>query len=576
MQQFSGLGVFPGVGLGAVHRVDRRRVASPHRRLQNNELEAEVGRFERAVDESEQQLLNLEARAREDGLIQVQTILGAHGALLRDEALFEATKERITERKQNAEWALQDTLVGLKELFDRVDGDYFKERRSDLDTVGDRVLRNLTGDLEDTLVQIPEEAVIVAYDLSPGDVVGLARSSARAFVTESGGPTSHTAILARALGVPCVLKVQGIMQSAAAGDAVVVDGESGDIWLRPTDDVRDRLERVRRRRQVEIEALLKDRDVKAETLDGRRIRLSGNIGVTSEAETVVQFGGEGIGLYRTEFAYAEKPDLSSADDHYELYVRVVRSLEGRPLTVRSVDRGQDKGEAVASGMGLRAIRHSLVHRDRFEAQLAGVLRAAVHGPVRLLLPFVTRLGELREAREVLASVAKSLEEAGVPHRADIQVGVMIETPAAVWLATPLAREADFFSIGTNDLVQFILAVSRSETEVASLYRPNHPAILHALRQVLASADSEGIDVCVCGEMAADPFHVPLLLGLGVTHLSLNARAIPAVKRLVRRLKAEDCEDLIVAAMACETADEVEEQVQQRLQAWLPDLFAGRD
>lgn len=587
-QRFRGLGVCAGIAFGKVHVVDRRRVSVPHYHIAPERRAAELERLESAIVASEKQFAELRRRAVESNLGEVEMLLEAHALVLRDESLRTATRDRILNDGQNAEWALKDTVRKVKQIFDGLDEDYFRERRSDVDLVGDRLLRNLVGAEVELLNNLSEDAIVVAYDLSPGDTVALARFAAKAFVTETGGRTSHTAILARALNVTCVLGVHGIMDVAGTGDEIVVDGSAGEVVLRPTRAIQSRFRGAERRRHREEQALLADRELPAETLDGEHVRLMGNIEVAKEVESVISHGGEGIGLYRTEFLMVERPSLYTAQDHYEAYRQVVGQLGGRELTIRTVDIGGDKfvrrvpptGGSSLEGrslehhpaLGLRAIRLSLTDVPRFKHQLAGVLRAASEGRVRLLLPFLTSVEELRRVKELIEESKHELAKAGLAHDPAIEVGVMVETPGAAWVADLLARECDFLAIGSNDLIQYALAVDRANQDVAYLYRPCHPAVLRMIRAVCAVGQGLGKPVSLCGEMASDPFHVPLLIGLGLRTLSMTATAIPIVKRLVRRIDARACATLVEEASSFPTADDVEREVVARLRGWAPDFF----
>ena len=591
-ERFRGLGVCPGIAFGVVHIVDRRRVAVPHYHLPPQRRESELQRLERAILASERQFEALQQRSETAGLDQVGVLLQAHAMILRDTELRDATRRRIFDEGKNAEWALKETIKHLKGLFDRLDQDYFKERRSDVDFVGDRILRNLIGAETDLLENLSDEAVVVAYDLSPADTVNLARFRARALVTEGGGPTSHTAILARAMNIPCVLNARGIMGVVGSGDEIIVDGQAGLVVLQPDDESRGQFQRVLKRRQAEEQALLKDRELPSETTDGEKIVLLGNIEVSQEIDAVLGNGAEGIGLYRTEFLHLERPDLQGGMGHFNVYSHVLRGMQGRPVTIRTVDVGGDKFVRVNDGsgaqrpasistaveshtnpaLGLRAIRLSLKDSEPFKEQLEGIIRASAVGRLSCLLPMVTTLEELRESRDFIRRLQEDLQERGVPFDAEMPIGVMIETPASAVIADLLARECDFFAIGTNDLIQYALATDRGNRDVAYLYRPCHPAILRIIKGVCDTARQFGKPVSICGEMAADPFHVPILLGLGLRQLSMTAAAIPVVKRMLRRLEISQCEAFVNEALNMPTAGEVEEALTQRLRSWAPDLF----
>lgn len=597
---FRGLGVAPGLAIGTVHLVDRRRVKVPRYHLSEEDRGQEVRRFDRAVSAAGAQIEDLRTRATEANLPQVETLLSAHAMILQDEELVGTARRRIEDEGKNAEWALKDTLRDLKRLFDRLEQDFFKERRSDVDIVGDRLLRILTGERTDPLDGMPEGAVVVAHDLSPGDTVALARKKVLAFVTETGGRTSHTAIMARALNVPSVLGVQGVLDRSGAGDDIIVDGRTGEVILQPDEALVARYRGMQRRRLEELRALLGDRDLPSETKDGTAIGLLGNIEVSQEIDIVTSHGGQGVGLYRTEFLHLERPDAKDHLDHFEVYRSMAEQLEGRPLTIRTLDVGGDKkglvpgrperspsrtgatplpvappdNEGLNPALGLRGIRLSLRERGPFREQLKGILLASATGPIRLMVPFVSTIEEVREVRAEIEAVQEDLTNEGRAFDQQIQVGVMVETPAAALMADALAEVCDFFAIGTNDLIQYTLAADRGDDEVAYLYRPAHPALIRLIGNVVEAATARGTAVSVCGEMAADPFYTPLLLGLGVRTLSMNPASIPVVKRMVRRLSLDACEAFAKEARALASSDEVERALAQHLSEWTPDLMGG--
>jgi len=575
----------PGLARGPMHVVDRAHLVVPRHRVGPRQRQAELERFEAAVAESEAQLEGLAEKAEEGRLEQVSTLLRAHAMILRDDAFFAATQRRMSEEGQNAEWALRSTVREVRRLFQQMEQDFFRERRSDVDVVADRVLRNLIGTAPDPLADIPDGAVVVAHDLSPADTLALAREKVAGFVTATGGRTSHTAILARALQVPCVVGVHALHTEVETGQTVIVDGGSGTVVVDPDPEDIRRFEVMERRRAVEERALLVDREVPAATTDGVSIELLGNVEVLREAEVVVQMGGEGIGLLRTEFLGLEGLDFDDPDAQADAYAQVVRALDGRPVTIRTFDTGGDKAQAFESTsvwatedlstpsggpLGLRAIRSSLRQRDAFRIQLESVLRASVHGPVRLMFPFVSDVEEIRQAKEEVEAARARLVQAGAPP-APVELGMMVETPAAVRCLDLFEREVDFFSVGTNDLIQFVMAADRNEEAVAYLVRPCQPAVLRTLAEVGRGAT---IPTTICGEVAADPFLAPLLVGMGFRSLSMGPAAIPVVKRMIRRLERSACEALVDRCLCLETADAVESEVAEALAAWVPELFGG--
>jgi len=579
---YHGTPVSPGIAFGDVHALDRRRLSLPRFRVPPERRAPEVDRFRHAIAVSEEQIEELEAAAQGSGLAQVSTLLRAHRMILRDTAFFEEVIHRIERDGQNAEWAVRSTLREVRKLFDQVEHDYFRERRSDVDLVGDRVLRNLVGSSPDPWAELPEGAIVVASDLSPADTVVLASKKVRAFVTETGGRTSHTAIVARVLHVPCVLGVAGLMDDVATHDPIIVDGRSGTVVLRPDEGLAKRYRGLARRRREEQEALLADRDLPAETRDGFRVSLLGNIEAYRELQWVAEHGGEGVGLYRTEFLYIDEPDFRDVANQARAYRRVIEAMRGLPVTIRTFDWGADKElpgslsrGGVQSGdnpaLGLRAIRWSLRERSQLRTQIEAVLRASASGPVRLMFPFVSEPSEVDAALEELEDVKARLRAEGIPFDASLPVGAMIETPSALFCLDHLSDRCDFFAVGTNDLIQLLMAADRSNDEVGYLYRPCHPIVLRTLELIRAQAT---VPTSICGEVAADPFVTPLLIGMGFEQLSMAAPSISVVKRMVRRLERSACEELVRESLRQTTSADVERLVADRLAEWVPELVGS--
>ena len=586
-KQFHGLGVTSGIAVGRIYVVDRRSVRVPRYHLPDDEARfLEIERFERAVSQAAQQISDLATKAQDSGLKQVSKLLEAHASILYDDALFEATRQRIRKDGFNAEWSLRTTLKDIRKLFDKLERGYFRERRGDVDTVGERLMRNLTGDGPDTLGDLPNNSVIVAYDLAPGDTVSLARNKVSAFVTELGGRTSHTAIMAKALDIPCVLGVKGIMDHASVGASIVVDAHAGEVFLSPDESTKNKYLGIKQQREDQRKALLAERDVEAKTVDGVRVNLWGNVEVSTELSQVVACGGVGVGLYRTEFLSFEYPDLDETISHAEIYRQMLEQLGGRTLTVRTFDIGADKTAkdgpsslgvmparrlADNPALGLRGVRLSL-HRERegFRRQIRGILEASAQGSVRLLIPFVTTLDELREVKEEIAFAKQQLTDEGIPFDTQMPVGVMVETPAVALLVEHFARECDFLAVGTNDLVQYLLATDRSNDAVAYQYRPCHPGVLLLLKQVVRAGQRYQIPVSICGEFAGDVQHAPLLVGLGLVNLSMNPSAIPIVKRIIRNISFQECEALADEVLELGTEREVAELMQKKWYEWSLD------
>ncbi len=575
---FRGIGASWGVTLGRVFLLDRGVVREPHYDVDATQVATEQARMQAAIDLSVAQLHGARNSVVAGGDVGPLSILEAHEMMLRDPSWVAEVQGRIAKERINAEWALSLVTQRLRQALESTDDPYLRERGGDVGFLAERVLRNLAGGHAELRLLLPDATaaapcVVVARNLSPVDAALLGRYQVAAFVTELGGKTSHVAIMARSLEVPAVVAARGVFEAAGNDDAIVIDGGEGSVVLRPSPDqlargARRAAAHARRTREV-----LAAKALPAQTRDGRTLTLLGNVEQPGEVETILGRGGEGIGLYRTEFMFTDRTQMPTAEDHYQDVKGMLARLDGRPLTVRTLDLGGDKllgplAYATESNpaLGLRAIRFCLHHREVFRAQVAGLLRAAVHGNLRIMLPMISGVDELREVRAFFAEVAAELQQSGVAHRADVPLGIMVEIPSAALCAADLAAECAFFSVGTNDLLQYLLAVDRGNERVAHMYRPLHPAALRLLVSVVRAAEAAGIPLSVCGEMAGDVELVPILLGMGVRALSMQASSLPHVKRRVRGLQYDACVALLQRACACVTPQEVEREVKEFLAA----------
>jgi len=569
-----GLQASPGVAVGRAFLIDRRQVKTPKRHIEESDVAAEIARFEAALDASDAQLERVKKKlAEREGEDHFQ-ILEAHQLILQDEHLVDPTRQRIRDERINAEWALRRTVEEIKQIFDAIEEGYFRERRSDVDFVGERILRNLLG-VDPTPSTPPPGAIIVAHDLSPADTAHLHRASCAAFLTDVGGKTSHSAILARAFEIPSVVGLERITEEVGSDDWLIVDGMRGEVIIRPTEEQMEEYRQRALKHQSYVQGLLRNRDQPAQTREGARMRLYANIELVDELRNALDHGAEGIGLYRTEFLYLNRPDLPSEEEHFLHARNVLRRLHPRPATFRTFDLGGDKVapflelEEENPALGLRSIRLCLRERGLFKTQLRGLLRASTAGKMRIMFPMISGVDELRQARAVLEEARAELIASGTEVSSDLEIGVMVEMPSAVMVADQLAREVSFLSIGTNDLIQYALAIDRVNEHVGYLYHPLHPAILRMVRWTVDAAHAAGIRVGMCGEMAGVPLYTAVLLGLGLDELSMNATAIPAVKAVLRGARLEDCQRLAEAALALPTASEVEHLVEKKMSEWFP-------
>jgi phosphoenolpyruvate-protein phosphotransferase (PTS system enzyme I) len=572
-QSFHGIGASPGVAFGHAFVLDARKVRTPKVKLDPLESPAEALRLKTAIDLSDRQLAELKDKLFVEGQHgqDHSLILEAHRMMLHDPMFLDAVKKLIEAESINAEWAVRRVAKRIKHQFDDLDDEYFKERRSDVDFVADRVVRNLMGQVVDEEVELPPDAVVVAHEISPADAAMLVKTGrVAAFVTDLGGQTSHTAIVARARETPAVVGLGKASEAIRTGDLVAVDGARGLVLVNPSESQLALFRETLRQHLASEATALKTAELEAVTSDGYRLKLNGNIEFPEEIPSLLAHGAQGIGLYRTEFLFLNRPSAPTEEEHYQAYKQVLEAMQGRPVTIRTLDLGGDKvpgkkpEKEQNPAMGLRAIRYCLQHREMFRVQLRALLRASTHGNLRVMFPLVSGLPELREARSELEHCRSELGRQGVPAGKRFPVGIMVETPSAAWIADRLAQEADFFSVGTNDLIQYSLAIDRQNRDVAYLYKPLHLAVLRTLENVVNAARAAGIPVAMCGEMAGDPSFTAVLVALGFTELSMTAGQIASVKGIVRQISRLEAQELLRKAMEFSSAEEIERFVRTEM------------
>jgi phosphoenolpyruvate-protein phosphotransferase (PTS system enzyme I) len=574
----AGVPASPGIAVGRVWTVDRRRLKTPRREIAAAEVEAELARLRQALALSDRQLEAVRAKVEKREGTEHTAIIDMHRMMLKDELLVLEAERLVRDERSNAEWAVKRAIRKIRGAFDDVADPYFKERRADVEYVGERLIKNLMGEAPDVQEAPPEGAIVVARDLSPADTALLLHErKVAAFVTDLGTQTSHTAIVARALGVPAVVGAARASLLVERGDWIVVDGGRGVVVVRPEPGERAAYEVARQRYLAHEQELLATRDLPATTQDGVTVRLVGNIEFAEEVESLLAHGGEGVGLYRTEYLYLGRPDRPGEEEHYQDYRRILEALAPRPVTIRTFDLGADKlpagtrAHAQNPALGLRALRYCLRQPELFRAQLRGLLRAAAHGNLKIMFPMVSGVTELRAARAFLAEVAAELGREGTKVELP-PVGIMVELPSAALIADRLAKECDFLSIGTNDLIQYTLAIDRQNKDVAYLYRPMHLAVLRTLALICDAGKRAGIPVSMCGEMAGEPVYALVLLGLGLSELSMNGPSIPLVKNVVRAARASDGRALLDRILDLTAADDIERAVREEMGARFPGLL----
>ena len=557
--------------------MDNRGSAFARTWIRDADVEEEVLRFRGSVQKAKEQLSHIQAKmCRYSGHDQIK-IIESYRMFLQDDMLVATTIQHVQQHKINAEWALDKTLAQLKLSFLNVDEEYFRERQQDIDYVGRRLMDNLIGSPDVSFNEIPRgDAIIIVHDLSPAEVASIPKDRVKGFVMEAGGETSHSAIISRALEIPAMFGIHGIFEEIDEGEVLILDGIKGVLVASPSKKELDQYRAIQKRYQALEQILLDEIDLPAETKDGFRINIEANMELVEEIPSLLEHGAEGIGLYRTEYLFLNRLDEPSEEEQYENYVTVLKQLGDRPVTIRTIDLGGDKLSISQTyevqqnpALGLRAIRLCLRELPLFKTQLRALLRASVHGNLRILLPMISSMEELRQVRKIIKDVKHDLTTKKVAFNEDLPVGIMIEVPSAVFLANELAKECDFFSIGTNDLIQYGLAIDRGNEQIAHLYNPYSPAILRMIKQTVKAAQAAKIGISICGELAGDPLAITLMVGLGLDSLSMNPISISRVKKLLRSITREQSLKILKEAISLDTAEEVEKLLKRKTSHLLP-------
>lgn len=577
---FRGLGASPGVALGYVHILDRGKVAIAHRSVDRKEVPFEVARFNSALGAAREQLQLLRKKVSEEQGDDHVYLIDAQMLMLDDRSLTDDTRELIAQEQINAEWAVQKAMERFKKLFDRIDDEYFRDRRSDIEYVEERLLRLLVGTKEQGYVSIHRRTVIVAHDLSPGDLLKINRESLAGITMDIGGRTSHVAILARSFGIPMVVGSGMVSLEVQNGERIIVDGTEGVVIARPDSALWADYEEKRKRYLSEKKELLKNRHHKAETKDQYEVHLLANIDLTEEVDAVLENGAEGVGLLRTEYTFLGGSLPVSEEEQFESYKAIASRMKPREIVIRLLDVAGDMlfGPPAAQrtdhnpALGLRGIRLLLREEEILRTQLWAILRASAFGKVAILYPMVATVEEVRQANRILRDVMAELESKKIRFDPEIRKGTMIEIPSAALTANHFAQEVDFLSIGTNDLIQYTMAVDRSNELVADLYSPMHASVIQLLRRVVELGHKLAMEVGICGEMASEPFFVPLLVGMEFNFLSVNASAIPKVKQIIRETTMADAKRWVSEICQLDHAEEIREHLKKRYAEHLPAIF----
>jgi phosphoenolpyruvate-protein phosphotransferase (PTS system enzyme I) len=574
-----GVGVAPGIAHGVVflHHPDDEE--PPKRKLDESEIPSEIARFESALIATRAQILEMQQRIAEAIGAKDASIFDAHLMVVEDHTLIDEVLRALQRERWNVEFIFSEVANRYAKTLSEIDDPYLRERAFDIYDVTRRVIRNLLGRSTRTLAQLDVPHVIVAHNLTPSDTAMLNRPMVLGIATDVGSRTSHTAIMARSLNIPAVVGLKDVSTTLKNGDHVLLDGNKGLIIVNPADQALWEYGELEVELEKVEEQLTGLRDTASVTADGKQIILSANIELPEDVPLVIEAGAQGIGLYRTEFFFLNKTELPDEQKQYEAYRAVAEALFPQPVIIRTLDLGGDKflshshlPTEINPFLGCRAIRFCLERPDVFKAQLRAILRASAVGNVRMMYPLISGLSELRQANEVLESCRSELRAEGVPFNENLEVGIMVEVPSAVLVADALAKEVDFFSIGTNDLIQYTIAVDRVNERIAHLYEPTHPAILRLMEMTVAAAHANGIWVGVCGEMAGEITLTPLLIGLGVDELSASPGLVPRVKKAVQTLDSQKCAALLAEVRDSSSATEIFSRCESIAREHYPELL----
>lgn len=576
-----GIPVSPGVALGPAFVVETEGIHIPRRFIDQAQCGHEIERLRQALSEAVREArTNQEAISEKVGK-QYGAIFAAHALLIEDPELIRELEESISQKRFAAEYAVSRTMRRHAKAMESLNHPMFSTRASDLFDIEKSILSHLVGEQGDPLANLTEPVIMLAHDLTPSETANLNPRMVYAFATESGGKASHTAIMAGVLEIPAVVGLGKFLMDVSGGDEVIVDGNRGVVILNPDEETRERYLVLQRQFGTFAKRLNELRDLPAETRDGVRLTLMGNIEFPQEAGHCTERGADGVGLYRTEFLYLNKTAFPDENEQYEAYMSVLHALAGKPVVIRTLDLGADKWFNKSDmpteknpGLGLRSVRLCLRNLALFKTQMRAILRASHHGDVRIMFPMVSTLMELRQCKMILADVKEELEEDRFAFNRKLPIGTMIEVPAAALMAEEMAKEVNFFSIGTNDLIQYTLAADRTNESVASLYSAGDPSVLRLIDHVIRAAQKHQIDVSVCGEMSGDPIYTMLLLGLGLRQMSMTPQNIPEIKKIIRTVSIEESKLIAQEAMRFETARDVNNYLREQTRRILPEVMVN--
>jgi phosphotransferase system enzyme I (PtsI) len=568
-----GIAASPGIEIGKAYVLKEQKVTINRENIADNMVEKEIKRIEEAIAKSKDQLEKIKEKAERELGQDKAEIFGAHLMVLEDPVFLDEIKAKIRETRITAENAVSIVSQNYIEMFNNMEDEYLKERAADVKDVSDRIIKNILGVPIETLADISEKVIVIAKDLTPSDTAQMNKQKVLAFATDMGGRTSHTAIMARSLEIPAVVGLVDISGQAAAGDVIIVDGNKGVVYINPDEKTLKEYEKLKQDYIKYRQELKQLKDLPGETRDrARRVELSANIGTPKDVKGAMENGAEGVGLYRTEFLYMDRENLPSEEEQFKAYKEVAESMAPRPIIIRTLDIGGDKKlpylempDELNPFLGWRAIRMCLDRPHILKTQLRAILRASHYGNLKIMYPMVSRAEEIRKANAILEEARQELRAEGIPFDENLEVGIMVEIPSAAVIADILAKEVDFFSIGTNDLIQYTLAVDRMNEHISILYEPLHPAVLRLIKNVIDASHKAGKWTGMCGEMAGDVTAAPILLGMGLDEFSMSASSIPQVKKIIRSLSYDEAKQIAEKALSLERPEEIREMVEGVIQ-----------